>query len=81
MEKRMIKAPLPKGQLEIVVGERHVVEGDPYTFEAHVYLKRGEEMHGGVGKTAAEALSNAVMHWQRHEDKAGKAAIDAALKD
>lgn len=65
----MIKSFLDKGELEIVVGNRYVVEGDNNKFEAHIYLKRGNEMHGGIGKTPEEALFNAVSHWRRTEDK------------
>lgn len=65
----MIKTPLNKGELEIVVGERYTVEGDDYKFEAHIYLKRGSEMHGGIGLTPEEALYEAVTHWRLTEDK------------
>lgn len=65
----MIKSFLDKGELEIVVGNRYVVEGDDNKFEAHIYLKRGNEMHGGIGKTAQDALFEALLHWRRDEGK------------
>lgn len=65
----MIKNFLDKGELEIVVGNRYVVKGDDKKFEAHIYLKRGNEMHGGIGKTPEEALFEAVSHWRLTEDK------------
>jgi len=65
----MIKSFLDKGVLEIVVGNRYVVDGDDNRFEAHIYLKRGNEMHGGIGKTPQDALFEAVSHWRRSEDK------------
>lgn len=60
----MIKILLEKGQVEIVLGERFLVKGDPIRFEAHIYLDRGKDMHGGVGETPQEALFNAVSHWR-----------------
>lgn len=65
----MIKRPLDKGAVEIVIGHRYTVDGDNNKFEAHIYLKRGNEMHGGIGKTPEEALFEAVSHWRRTEDK------------
>ena len=66
----MIKNPIAKGQIEIVIGDRYAVEGDPHKFEAHIYLDKGANMYGGVGNTAAEALFNAVSHWRERDDRA-----------
>jgi hypothetical protein len=65
----MIKAPLVKGYMEVVVGHRYATPGDPHKFEAHIYLDKGSSMHGGVGDTPASALFEAVKHWREAEDK------------
>lgn len=63
----MIKRPLPRGDFEVVTGERYVTSDDPFKYETHIYLEKGEEMHGGIGRTPSEALMNAVTHWLSSE--------------
>lgn len=75
----MIKRPIDKGQIEIVIGERYTVKGDSFKYETHIYLQRGNEMHGGIGKTPEESIYNAVAHWRSDVDRKQKESENADI--